>query len=194
MSGSSTEGAATAIGQTPGSQRRATGRPMVLAVIAAMLLVAMLVPVALAENDLVKQAKAATARFNSVTQAQRAGYGPFPAGVPLHECIMALDGSGGMGFHWVNGGLIDGTIDEMSPEALVYAPRDNGRLELVALEYVIFAADVPAGTTPTAFGMPMTFVAEPNRYEIPAFWQRHIWLYEDNPSGLFMDFNPAVTC
>ena len=148
----------------------------------------------LAGNDPVQQAKQATARFNSTEQAERAGYGPFPPGVPLHECIMALDASGGMGFHWVNGSLLDAELDPARPEVLVYAPKADGRLELVALEYVIFDSAVPAGTTPTIFGQELTFVPEGNRYEIPAFWQRHIWLYEKNDAGLFADFNPSVTC
>jgi hypothetical protein len=148
----------------------------------------------MAGDDLVRQARAATARFHSVTQAEQAGYGPFPPGVPLHDCIMALDASSGMGFHWVNGALIDASVDELNPEVLVYAPRPNGTLELVALEYVIFDSAVPAGTTPTVFGEPMTFVGEGNRYEIPPFWQRHIWLYEPNEAGLFADFNPSVSC
>ena len=169
-------------------------RRSVLALAAASILVAALASSAAAGNDPVKQARAATARFNSVVQATRAGYGPFPAGVPLHECIMALDGSGGMGFHWVNGSLLNDTVDESNPEVLVYAPDAHGKLKLVALEYVIFDSAVPAGTTPSVYGMPMTFVPEGNRYEIPAFWARHIWLYQPNPSGLFADFNPNVSC
>ncbi|HET8776201.1 MAG TPA: hypothetical protein VFN76_00940 [Candidatus Limnocylindria bacterium] len=149
---------------------------------------------AVAGSGEVQQAKRATARFNSVVQAQSAGYGPFPAGVPLHECIMALDASGGMGFHWLNPSLLDDELDPAQPEVLVYAPRDDGSLDLVALEYVIFDSAVPAGTTPTIFGQELTFVPDGNRYEIPAFWQRHIWLYDRNDAGLFADFNPDVTC
>lgn len=149
---------------------------------------------ALAGYDPVRQAKRATARFDSTVQAEKAGYGPFPPGVPLHDCIMALDASGGMGFHWVNGLLLDDELDPVAPEVLVYEPKANGQLELVALEYVIFDSFVPAGTTPTIFGEELTFVPEGNRYEIPAFWQKHIWLYEPNESGLFADFNPDVSC
>ena len=152
---------------------------------------------AAAGDGLAAQARAATARYHSTVQAAEAGYGPFPAGVPLHECIMALDSSGGMGIHWVNGALLDTTLDERAPEVLVYAPRENGSLELVALEYVVFAepwAEAHGSTIPTVFGEELSLVPAPNRYEIPAFWQRHIWLYEDNDAGLFADFNPAVTC
>ena len=49
------------------------------------------------------RAAVATARFHSTDQATNAGYGPFPAGVPLHECISSFDNTGAMGFHWVNG-------------------------------------------------------------------------------------------
>lgn len=84
-----------------------------------------------------------------------------------------------------------------SAAELVYAPRAGGTLQLVALEYVVFAdawAAEHGSATPTIFGQPLTLVPDGNRYEIPAFWQRHIWLYEDNEAGLFADFNPAVTC
>jgi hypothetical protein len=99
-----------------------------------------------------------------------------------------------MGIHWVNGALLDASLDPANPEVLVYAPKANGQLELVALEYVVFDSAVPAGTIPSVFGEPLTFVPSGNRYEIPAFWQRHIWLYQENPSGLFADFNPSVSC
>ena len=34
----------------------------------------------------------------------------------------------------------------------------------------------------------------PNRYEIPAFFALHVWLWTSNPSGLFAPFNPRVSC
>ena len=107
---------------------------------------------------------------------------------------MALDASGGMGFHWINGSLLDDALDPASPQVLVYAPRPDGSLKLVALEYVIFDSAVAEGETPQIFGRDLTFVPDGNRYAIPAFWQRHIWLYRQNDAGLFADFNPDVTC
>ena len=76
-------------------------------------------------GDLVA-AKAAAARFNSLAQAADAGYGPLPAGVPLHDCIAAFDGSGAMGFHWLNPALLDTTLDPTAPEVLVYGPDGHG--------------------------------------------------------------------
>lgn len=147
-------------------------------------------------NQELAQARAATAQFHRVSVAEDAGYGLDPAG-PLHECITALDGHGAMGMHWANGSLIDTTLDPAAPEVLVYEPTKNGHLRLVALEYVVFADAWEAahpGTTPQMFDRDMTLVAAPNRYELPSFWQRHVWLWKNNPHGMFMDHNPTVTC
>ena len=86
------------------------------------------------------EVRAATARFASLKQAAKAGYGLPPAPAPLHECISSFDGTGAMGFHYINGNLLDTTVDPTKPEALVYAPDANGKLHLVALEYVVFQA------------------------------------------------------
>lgn len=142
-------------------------------------------------------AKAAAARFNSLGQAADAGYGPLPAGVPLHDCIAAFDGSGAMGFHWLNPALLDTTLDPTAPEVLVYGPDGHGNLKLVALEYIVFAEPWAAehgSLAPSLFGRPLTLVGEPNRYEVPAFWQVHAWVFESNPLGTFADFNPDVSC
>jgi hypothetical protein len=142
--------------------------------------------------------RAATARFHSTVQAGKAGYGPFPVGAPLHECISNLTGPGAMGFHWVNGKYIDSDVDPLHPEVLVYAPAADGSLKLVALEYVVFQGDWykthPANSMPELFGQMFMPVPEPNRYQIPAFFALHVWLYQNNPSGMFASFNPTVSC
>lgn len=139
-------------------------------------------------------ARAATARFNNLGQAIKAGYGLLPDGAPLHECIMSLTGTGGMGFHYINGGLLDGSVDATTPEALVYAPDGNGNLRLVALEYVVFQSAWEGAGVPSLFGQDFELVPSPNRYDIPAFYELHAWIWERNPSGLFADFNPNVFC
>lgn len=144
------------------------------------------------------EVRAATARFNSLHQAARAGYGQPPAPAPLHECISSFDGSGAMGFHYINGNLLDGVADPTHPEVLVYAPDSDGNLHLVALEYVIFQdawfANHPAGTMPSLFGHDFMATGFPNRFDIPAFFSLHVWLWQSNPAGLFAPFNPTVSC
>ena len=173
--------------------RHFTGRLLAATLVAMSLLGLSLVSVLAAPVDDVSAARAATARFNSTTQAERGGYGLPPEG-PLHECIASFDGTGAMGFHLINGSLLDGVIDAAAPEALVYAEDRHGKLRLVALEYVIFASAWTGAEPPSLFGEEFMFTGAPNRYEIPAFWALHAWIYEDNPSGTFAAFNPSVSC
>jgi hypothetical protein len=177
-------------------------RRVIAATTFGLLLAGMTLATAAAGASDLDAARAATARFNSMNQASKAGYGLLPEGLPLHECIMSLDGSAGMGFHYINGNLLDATLDPLNPEALIYAPDDNGQLRLVAVEYVSFQADWEAangpavlGTNwPSLLGEDMTLVPAPNRYEIPAFFELHAWIWEENPVGTFEDFNPDVSC
>jgi hypothetical protein len=99
-----------------------------------------------------------------------------------------------MGFHYINGALLDDVVDPTQPEALVYAADANGQLRLVALEYVVFQDAWTDEHPPMLFGQMFMEVPAPNRYEIPAFYALHAWIWEDNPSGTFAAFNPAVSC
>ena len=175
--------------------RRTTSTRFAAGLAVALLLAAITAGTALAGPSGLARAKAATPRFNSLTQAEQVGYGLPPMG-PLHECIASFDGTGSMGFHYINGANLDGTgtIDPTKPEALVYAEDDNGRLKLVALEYVVFASEWTNAQPPQLFGETFMFVPEPNRYELPPFWALHAWIWEDNPAGTFAAFNPAVSC
>lgn len=144
-------------------------------------------------------ARAATAGYHRVSVAEADGYG-LPPGGPLHECIASLDPMmpGAMGYHFINGAAVgDAVLDPALPEALVYETKPNGSLRLVALEYVVFqdaweAAHGP--TVPWMFGRPMTHVPFPNRYELPAFYQVHAWIWKGNPHGIHADHNPRVSC
>jgi hypothetical protein len=170
---------------------------VVTASIAAVVLATGLVGGATAAGSDVQAAKVATARFHSTVQAGRAGYGPFPAGVPLHECIASTNGTGAMGVHWVNGQLLDATLDPTRPEVLVYEPGPDGELNLVAVEYVIFQADWfehhAANTMPMLFGQPF-MEGDHVRFQIPPFFALHAWLHKSNPSGMFASYNPNVSC
>lgn len=141
-------------------------------------------------------ARDATERFTSLNRAAAAGYGLPPAG-PLHECISSFDNTGAMGFHYINGALLDSNVDARHPEALVYAPDRRGRLRLAALEYVVFQdawTSAHGNTVPMLFGQMFMATGFPNRYGIPAFYSLHVWLYKHNPSGRFASFNPRVSC
>lgn len=140
-----------------------------------------------AKADIVTAVHSATARFESVRQAEKAGY------VPFYVCA-EQPGVGTMGQHYVNFDLVgDPAIDPLAPEALVYEPRKNGGYRLVALEWVRVAPEAADG--PSVLGRPLLYRTAPNRYGIePGFYERHFWLYRTNPAGAFEDWNPTVSC
>ncbi len=130
---------------------------------------------------LLQDVKAATARFHSTVQATRAGY------AEASGCV-AAPGLGGMGFHWVDQGRVDPVFDPLEPEAVLYAPRKNGRLELVAVEYIVIDVGQPA---PTFDGHPFDVGGTP--VPVP-HWSLHLWVHRANPAGVFTPFNPDVSC
>lgn len=141
-------------------------------------------------------ARDGTARFHNINTAMNEGYGLFTDAAGI-ACID--DPAGGMGIHYANGSLVgDGEVNAATPEALVYEPQENGRLRLVAVEYVVFQADWNAnhpGTTPELFGEEFEAVGAVNRYGLPPFYELHAWLWKHNPNGTFgQDWNPRVSC
>jgi hypothetical protein len=138
-------------------------------------------------------AKPATARFHDLDTAISAGYSFRLPELTGNTCITE-PGVGGMGVHQVNTSLLDGTIDATAPEALVYEPRNDGSLKLVALEYVVFQADWKGSSPPELFGKTFDLIPSPNRFGLPAFYALHAWLWKPNPSGLLATWNPRVTC
>ena len=141
-------------------------------------------------KDSVAGVRAATAAFHSIPAATAAGYGPF------YVCTDQA-GEGAMGQHYVNGSLVGTTdVDPLAPEALVYEPMPGGTYRLVGVEYVTFQAAWDAGhaAPPSLFGRTFKLVGAGNRYGLPPFYQLHVWLWRPNPSGMFNDWNPSVSC
>lgn len=95
---------------------------------------------------------------------------------------------GGMGYHYGNPGLIDGTVNVLEPELLLYEPQKNGGLRLVAVEYIV------PFTAWTAAEPPRLFDQSFHRNEAFGLWVLHVWHYRNNPNGMFADWNPNVSC
>ena len=99
--------------------------------------------------------------------------------------------------YYINLGLFgDGEIDATRPEALIYEPMGNRR-RLVGVEYLVDAATWLANhnnTPPMLEGQAFQFVGSPNRYNLPAFFELHVWAWQDNPKGAFVDWNNQVSC
>lgn len=151
--------------------------------------------VSAAGRDDVSRAKAGTGGFHSLARAEQAGYGILHDQAGL-TCIEHMEGMpmGAMGTHFVKGALVgDGVVDPATPEALLY-DRTGGRDRLLGAEYVVFAADWKGADPPRLFDTDFKLVLAGNRYGLPDFYELHAWLWDDNPAGMFKDWNPNVHC
>ena len=138
-------------------------------------------------------AKPATARFHDFEKAKAAGYTVRVADLSGATCI-AQPGAGAMGVHMLNPTLLNGSVDAEAPEALVYEPKQDGELKLVALEYLVFQSDWTGPGRPSLFGREFDFTGTPNRYGLPPFYSLHAWIWKPNPSGILTPWNPRVSC
>ena len=124
----------------------------------------------------------ATAPFHQFKTAAAAGWS-----AKITDCM--TDPAGGMGFHYGNTAIIDGSVHVEEPELLLYEPDKNGGLSLVAVEYIIpYTAHSRDAAPPVLFGQ------EFQQVDVFQLWGLHAWVWKDNPSGMFANWNPRVTC
>ena len=131
---------------------------------------------ALTEHELA-QARAATAKYRDIAQAEADGYVNFNLHLP------------GEGFHYIKFSLLDGNFDPEQPESLLYTlvPGEN-RLELAGVEYLVptaLSADAPEGFTGDA---------DEWGHDTEGFglWELNAWIWLHNPEGVFGHDNPRV--
>jgi hypothetical protein len=139
----------------------------------------------------------ATAKYHRLHRAVAAGWSTELADVAGITCISDPNRTGGMGVHYVDVSRVDGTLDPLRPEALLYAPGRSGGRHLVAVEYVVIrsAWEAEGHTTPPAlFGRTFELLPAGNRYGLPDFYELHAWIWRSNPLGTFNDWNPRVHC
>jgi len=172
-------------------------RPHILGNIAGLCTVALLASgtTAPASNNDIANARQATSQYHRIDTAKSAGYELLRDAKGISCIDHPPDGA--MGIHYVKGSLVgDGAVNLTTPEALVYEPREGGRLHLVAIEYVFFQAawDETHAKPPSLYGRDFELVGASNRYGLPAFYELHVWLFKNNPTGRFNDYNPRVSC
>jgi hypothetical protein len=125
----------------------------------------------------------ATAGYQDVTTAEAAGYA---SSLDTLGCFTDPH-HGGMGVHYINQDLMDDHVDITKPEALVYEIDATGTITgLVAHEYIV-PIDAWKKTTP-----PHLFGIDFHKHPTLPLWVLHTWLWKDNPTGIFQDWNPAV--
>ncbi|MGH9258247.1 MAG: hypothetical protein ACRD3C_27110 [Vicinamibacterales bacterium] len=163
------------------------------------------------------EVRSATERFQDVKVALAEGYIRDPFDLCDTADMMGWPASfGAMGVHYFRPDLlgitappsprVDGAgthTDFRLPGILIYEPQDDGSLELVAVENLVFARawrETGHSVPPTFHGVPYdTMTDDPTTeadeaHMFEPHFDRHVWIYRDNPNGVFAPFNPAVTC
>ncbi|MGH7637877.1 MAG: hypothetical protein ACREOK_09520 [Gemmatimonadaceae bacterium] len=156
------------------------------------------------------QVRGATAAFHNVEAAMAARYtawspDPFAASA---TCPSSAEGK--MGYHLVNvplrGGAAnpaagDARVDPLEPEMLLYEKRADGQMHLVGVEYIVFTAawerEHGAGAAPPeVFGQPLLSSVHtfPGNADPIPHYELHVWIWSDNPRGMFYPWNPTVRC
>ena len=134
------------------------------------------------ENSTLATLRRATARYHDLDAAIADGF------VFLHGCEVRSD-EGPVGTVYVNmQRLLDGAIDASLPDGLIYEPRAHQPPRLVGVElavpYALWAAPQP----------PRFLSATFQREDEFGVFGLHVWLWRNNPEGLFAEANPNVSC
>lgn len=161
--------------------------------------------------------RAATERFKDVKIAEAEGYRAPPGLVCETAGDMGMAPElGGMGVHYFRPDLlgitappnprVNGTgthTDFNKPAILIYEPDAEGKLELVAVENLVFKKawhDAGNKERPSLHGIPYEEMADDpatptdEAHMFEPHYDKHVWLYRDNPNGTYAPFNPTVTC
>ncbi|MGQ7793735.1 hypothetical protein ACUN0C_15110 [Faunimonas sp. B44] len=163
------------------------------------------------------QVRAATEKYRDVNVALAEGFMRDPGDICETAEIMGQPAErGAMGIHFFRPDLlgitappnprVDGNgthTDFLQPSVLIYEPQADGSLELVAVENLVFAKawkeaghDAPPSFQGVAYDSmvddPATPLDEAHMFE--PHYDRHVWIWRDNPDGVFAQFNPTVSC
>lgn len=151
----------------------------------------------------------ATAAFHSVDAAVAAGYAD-PTGI---LCVASPAGT--MGIHAARVASLDQVVVPDAPEVLLYLPKKGGGFKLVGVEYLVPAlvrnistnvvspwfAATPwgAGYTlvtprPSVFGETFEGPMPGHDPGMPWHYDKHVWAWETNPTGVFSLWNPTISC
>src|SRR5690606_34336613 len=161
--------------------------------------------------------RAATEKYRDVNVALAEGYIRDPFDLCDTAEMMGRPAElGAMGIHYFRPDLLGVTeppnplvsgqgthTDFLQPAILIYEPQADQSLELVAIENLAFADAWRAtgNTAPPSFhGVPYDHMMDDPATEIDEahkfveHYDRHVWLYRENPRGMFAPFNPNVSC
>lgn len=143
-------------------------------------------------------ARAALAKYSDPFAAVRDGYFSTLACIDFPKG--AKDGPveyppGAMGVHFLNPANIGPQLDPAKPQVLIYEPVGK-KLVLAAAEWFVPVA-AAGGTVPTIFGQTLAGPMDGHEPIMPAslrHYDLHVWLWKNNPRGVFTSTNAALKC
>jgi hypothetical protein len=144
-------------------------------------------------------AKAGLEKYKDPIAAVRDGYASTVACIDFP--MGATDGPvvyppGAMGVHLINTANIGPKLEPSKPQVLIYEPSPNGKLTLVAAEWFM-PEQAAGGTAPEIFGQKLNGPMDGHEPIMPAtlrHYDLHVWLWKDNPKGMFTSTNAKVKC
>jgi hypothetical protein len=139
--------------------------------------------VSAAANQELAAARRATAKYHDFQQAVDDGFVEAPVG-----CIP------GEGIHYrapdeFPNTELDCVFDPEDPEVLHYAPKPNGELQLIGVEYLV---PVACGAAP-----PEGFSGDADEWELEiggTVWALNAWIWQGVPDGVFAFRSDKITC
>lgn len=102
---------------------------------------------------------------------------------------------GGMGVHFLNMQLVGAPIDSLKPQILIYEPVGD-KLRLVAAEWFV-PVKAAGGKRPTVFGKELEGPMAGHEPLMPDglhHYDLHVWLWKENPLGVYAATNPDLKC
>jgi hypothetical protein len=133
--------------------------------------------------------RVATGAYHDLDAALADGFVPFGLDDPEVATCFESD-TGGMGVHYVRN--IDDSVSATDPEAMVYEVTPDGANRLVAVEYIVpqeFVEDADGNV----IALPKVLGQDFHKHSFLPVYILHAWVWDDNPAGVYADFNPNVS-
>lgn len=143
-------------------------------------------------------ARTALAKYSDPFVAVRDGY--FSTLACMDYPTGMTDGSveyppGAMGVHFLNTANIGPKLDPAKPQVLIYEPVGD-KLVLAGAEWFV-PVQAAGGVVPTIFGQTLAGPMDGHEPIMPTslrHYDLHVWLWKDNPRGMFTSTNAALKC
>lgn len=163
------------------------------------------------EEQGIAQIRSLTDAYHDLNAASAAGYTAWSPDPTVAGATCPSDpAQGQMGYHRVNvalrgsaadPGSADPQIELTRPEMLIFEKTASGGMQLVGVEYIVFKAaweraHGAGAAPPEILGHPLLASAHafPGGAGNIEHYELHVWVWKDNPNGMFAPYNPRVTC